>query len=221
MWKSGDLRRWEQWRTRYKSQRRYEETSTKAEMGSGMVARVTVRVLTPYVNLAIWSILQSKRIGFLWRWISSAGKLSLSISPLPATFLFFSYNSIIYLFILFLSADWISPHFLYFFWPPQPDPLWHFPKAHLSPQLKRRGVHCEFVIMGFSFFSSVFSFLLLHQAATWATRQSPKTSGDIAHIFQDSDQKETWFCFYALHHNFVLSVEYPEHNLLLVFVIKI
>lgn len=48
-------------------------------IGSGMVARVTVRVVTPYVNPSIWSILQSKRIGFLWRWFSSAGKLSLSL----------------------------------------------------------------------------------------------------------------------------------------------
>lgn len=47
----------------------------------GTVARVTVRVVTPYVNLAIWSILRSKRIGFLWRWISSAGKLSLHLPP--------------------------------------------------------------------------------------------------------------------------------------------
>lgn len=48
---------------------------------SGVVARVTVRVVTPHVNPAICSILQSKRIRFLWRWISSAGELRPSTSP--------------------------------------------------------------------------------------------------------------------------------------------
>lgn len=60
----------------------------------GTVARVTVRVVTPYVNLAIWSILRSKRIGFLWRWISSAGKLSLHLPPPLLYFIFISLRSI-------------------------------------------------------------------------------------------------------------------------------
>lgn len=54
---------------------------------SGTVARVTLRVATPYVNPSIWSILQSKRIGFSWRWISSTEKLSLSLCPSVSTFL--------------------------------------------------------------------------------------------------------------------------------------
>lgn len=105
-----------------------------------MVARVTVRVLTPYVNPAIWSILQSKRIGFLWRWISSAGKLSLSVSPLPATFWFF-FHITPYLFIYsfffyqltgFPGLFFHSPFLLLplssvcvgvLIWPHQPDPL--------------------------------------------------------------------------------------------------
>lgn len=49
-------------------------------MGSGVVSRVTVGVATPYVNPTIRSILQSKRIGFLWRWIPSALCLHLSLS---------------------------------------------------------------------------------------------------------------------------------------------
>lgn len=56
------------------------EGGIKRRVGCRMVARVTVRVATPYVNPPIWSILQSKRIGFLWRWISSAGKLFLPLS---------------------------------------------------------------------------------------------------------------------------------------------
>lgn len=74
-------------------QQRYEEESVRVGMGSEMVARVTVRVATPYVNPPIWSILQSKRIGFLWRWISSAGKLSLPSSLHPPTFLSTSLTS--------------------------------------------------------------------------------------------------------------------------------
>lgn len=49
-----------------------------------MVARVTVRVVTSDVNPSIWSILQNKRIGFLWKWISFAGTLCLYLSPLPS-----------------------------------------------------------------------------------------------------------------------------------------
>lgn len=71
---------WRKGKTRYESQRRYEERSMRFAVGIGMVARVTVKVVTPYVNPSIWSILQSKRIGFLWRWIASAGKLFLSAS---------------------------------------------------------------------------------------------------------------------------------------------
>lgn len=76
--KNGGKRK-DKWRTRNESQRRYEERTVRVGVGSGMVARVTVRVVTPYVNPPIWSILQSKRIGFLWRWISSAGRLSLCL----------------------------------------------------------------------------------------------------------------------------------------------
>lgn len=47
---------------------------------TSIVATVTVWVATPYVNLSIWSILQRKRIRFLWRLISFAGTLSLSLS---------------------------------------------------------------------------------------------------------------------------------------------
>lgn len=57
-------------RRRYERQRRYEQDTVRLE--TWMVARVTVRVATLYVNPSIWSILQSKRIGFLWRWISFA-----------------------------------------------------------------------------------------------------------------------------------------------------
>lgn len=53
-------------------------------MGARVVARVTVRVVTSDVNPSIWSILQNKRIGFLWKWISFAGTLCLYLSPLPS-----------------------------------------------------------------------------------------------------------------------------------------
>lgn len=53
-------------------------------MGARMVARVTVRVVTSDINPSIWSILQNKRIGFLWKWISFAGTLCLYLSPLSS-----------------------------------------------------------------------------------------------------------------------------------------
>lgn len=126
------------------------EGGIKRRVGCRMVARVTVRVATPYVNPPIWSILQSKRIGFLWRWISSAGKLFLPLSlsaPLPALPLaltFFPRLIVIPCVISQLTGFLSSPCLLsltmmVFIRPHQDrhDPLWYFPNANLSLTPKR------------------------------------------------------------------------------------
>lgn len=126
------------------------EGGIKRRVGCRMVARVTVRVATPYVNPPIWSILQSKRIGFLWRWISSAGKLflPLSLSPplpaLPLALTFFPRLIVIPCVISQLTGFLSSPCLLsltmmVFIRPHQDrhDPLWYFPNANLSLTPKR------------------------------------------------------------------------------------
>ena len=128
------------------------EGGIKRRVGCRMVARVTVRVATPYVNPPIWSILQSKRIGFLWRWISSAGKLFLSLSLLSHLFyllflllwLFFPLLIVIPCVISQLTGFLSSPCLLsltmmVFIRPHQDrhDLLWYFPNANLSLTPKR------------------------------------------------------------------------------------
>lgn len=83
------------------------EGGIKRRVGCRMVARVTVRVATPYVNPPIWSILQSKRIGFLWRWISSAGKLFLPLSLSHLLYLLY-----LSLWLFFLVLLWFHVWFL-------------------------------------------------------------------------------------------------------------
>lgn len=41
-----------------------KKKSVRVGMVTSMVARDTVRAATPYINLSIWSILQTKRIEF-------------------------------------------------------------------------------------------------------------------------------------------------------------
>lgn len=84
------------------------EGGIKRRVGCRMVARVTVRVATPYVNPPIWSILQSKRIGFLWRWISSAGKLFLPLSLSHLLYLLYLSLWLFFLFLLWFHVWFLS-----------------------------------------------------------------------------------------------------------------
>ncbi len=132
--------------TRYESQRRCEEWSVRVGMGREMVARVTVRVVTSYVNLPIWSILQSKRIGFLWRWISSAGKLSLCLYLSPPSSTYCTSHSGFFLFILLLMFPCVICHLTGFLkLSPSPLPVLHPPPnlVYLSGHIRDSMISCD------------------------------------------------------------------------------
>ena len=84
-----------------------------------------------YVNPSIWSILQCKRIGFLWRWISFAGTLSfaVSITLLPLSIA-----------LLRLSAEYLS-FLVHVYW------LYYFVYFFLSV--------CQILFISLSFLSSL------------------------------------------------------------------